>query len=223
MDQFKGHLADNGETLLAAIKKQEELNQILSNIYVYAGLRSFEDLRDSENGARFSRARSINAEFSEAIAFFSPELLAIPEAKLNAMVEKTQGLHIYCHYLDEESRLRAYTLSESEEQLLAMASDPMAGFAEVFSALNNADLNYGEMEDEEGNTVELTKARYGMFMESENRRVRKDAWTGIYQAYEKLGNMLAANYDGQVKSRIFFAKARGYDSALHMATPCIPT
>ena len=225
METFKGHLADSGETLLAAIRKQEELNQILGNIYVYAGLKSFEDLRNSDNGARFSRARSMNAEFSEATAFFSPELLAIPEAQLNAMVEKTKGLHIYRHYLDEESRLRAYTLPEREEQLLAMASDPMAGFAQVFSALNNADLNYGEMEDEEGKTVELTKSRYGVFMESESSRVRKDAWTGIYQTYEKLGNMLAANYDGQVKSRIFFAKARGYDSALHMATyqSAIPT
>ncbi|MBE9539847.1 MAG: oligoendopeptidase F [Proteobacteria bacterium] len=218
MVAFKGRLAQSGDTLLAAINKQEELNQILGNLYVYAGLRSFEDLRISENGAMFARARSLNAELSEATAFFSPELLAIPQDKLKAMVDKTEGLHVYRHYLDEESRLSAYTLSESEEKLLAMASDPLAGFAQVFSALNNADLSYGEMEDEEGNTVELTKARYGVFMESKDRRVRKDAWTGIYKTYEELGNMLAANYDGQVKSRIFFAKARGYDSALHMAT-----
>ena len=215
---FKGRLAESGETLLAAIKKQEELNKILGNIYVYAGLKSFEDLRISENGAMFSRAQSLNSELSEAAAFFSPELLAIPEDNLKAMVDKTEGLHIYRHYLDEESRLRAYTLSEPEEKLLAMASDPMGGFAEVFSKLNNADISFGEIEDEEGNMVELTKARYGIFLESRDRRVRKDAWTGIFQKYEELGNTLAANYDGNVKTRVFFARARGYDSALHMAT-----
>ncbi len=215
---FKGRLQESGETLLAAIKKQEELSQILENIYVYAGLKSFEDLRNSEHGAMYSRAQSLNSELNEATAFFSPELLAIPTGKLKAMVDKTPGLHIYRHYLDEESRLRNFTLSEPEEKLLAMASDPMGGFAQVFSKLNNADISFGEIEDEEGNMVELTKARYGVFLESDDRRVRKDAWTGIFKEYEALGNTLAANYDGNVKSRVFFAKARGYDSALHMAT-----
>ncbi len=218
MEQFKGHLADSGETLLAAIKKQEELSQILGNIYVYAGLKSFEDQRNSDNGAMFSRARSLNSEFTEALAFFSPELLAIPEAKLKSMVNKTEGLHIYRHYLDEESRLRKYTLSESEEKIIAMAGDPLGKFQQVFSAIDNADLTFGEMKNEEGETVELTKARYGSFLYSTDRRVREDAWKGLFSKYEELGNTLAANYDGHVKSRIFYAKAKGYDSAMHRAT-----
>ena len=215
---FKGHLAESGETLLAALKKNEELSRILGKIYVYAGLKSFEDQRISENAAMFSRAKSLQAELSEATAFFSPELLAIPQGKLKSMVDKTEGLHIYRHYLDEESRLRAYTLSESEEQLLAMAGDPMGKFGQVFGAIDNADLTFGEMENEEGETVELTKARYGSFLYSRDRRVRKDAWTGLFRKYEELGNTLAANYEGHVKSRTFFARARGYDSAMHMAT-----
>jgi oligoendopeptidase F len=216
--KFKGHLGDSGKSLLAAIKKQEELSYILGNVYVYAGLKSYEDLRNSDNSAMFSRARTLNAELSEATAFFSPELLAIPQDKLKAMVDKTEGLHIYRHYLDEESRLRNYTLSESEEQILAMASDPLAKFKEVFSALDNADLSFGEMKDEKGQTVELTKARYGAFLYSTDRRVREDAWRGLFTKYEEMGHTLSANYDGHVKSRIFYANARGYDSALQRAT-----
>ncbi len=218
MVAYKGRLGRSGETLLAAIQKQDELNQILENIYVYAGLKSFEDLRNSENAAMFSRAQSLNSKLSEATAFFRPELLAIPKGKLKSMVDETPGLHIYRHYLDEELRLRDYTLSEKEEQLLAMAGDPMSKFGRVFSAIDNADLTFGEIQDEKGNTIELTKARYGSFLYSKNRRVRKDAWKGLFQKYEELGNTLAANYDGHVKSRIFFAKARGYDSAIHRAT-----
>lgn len=216
--EFKGHLGDSGKSLLAAIKKQEELSYILGNVYVYAGLKSYEDQRNSDNGALFSRARTLNAELSKATAFFSPELLAIPQDKLKAMVDKTEGLQIYRHYLDEESRLRNYTRSESEEQILAMASDPMAKFQQVFSAIDNADLTFGEMKNEEGQLVELTKARYGSFLYSTDRRVREDAWKGLFSKYEEMGNTLAANYDGHVKSRIFYANARGYDSALQRAT-----
>jgi len=225
IDQYRGRMAETGQVLLAAIQAQEELNRRMGNIWVYAGMKSYEDLRNSENGAHFAEASSLRASLAESLAFFSPELLAIPEAQLRRMVDDTPGLHPYRHYLDEELRLKSYTLSENEEKLLAMAGDPMGKFQRVFGALDNADLSFGEMKDEEGTTVELTKARYGAFLSSTDRDVRRDAWMGLFEQYEKMGNTLAANYDGHVKSRVFFAKARGYDSALQRATfgSAIPT
>lgn len=218
IDEFKGHLADDGETLLAAIKKIEEIEQLVGNLLVYSGLSSFEDLRVGDNSARFSEARSLYATFGEQTAFVSPELLKIPEEKLTQMINDTPGLHIYRHSIDETLRLRAYTLSEAEERILAGARDPLGKFGNTFTALNNADMTFGEMLDEEGNSVELTKARYGTFIYSPNRQVREDAWKGLFQEYERLGNMLAANYEGHIKARVFLARTRGYDSRLHAAT-----
>jgi len=216
--EFKGHLADGGETLLSAIGKIEEISQIVGNLYVYAGLSSFEDLRVGENSARFSEAQMLYAKLGEETAFFSPELLAIPEEKLARMIDQTSGLHVHRHSIDETLRLRNYTLSEPEEKILAAASDPLGKFGNTFTALNNADMKFGEMTDEEGNTVELTKARYGSFIFSTNRQVREDAWKGLHSEYEKVGNTLAANYEGHVKARVFLAKTRGYDSRLQAAT-----
>ncbi len=225
IEPFRGRLAEGGDVLLAALKKQEEIGQLVGSLYVYAGMKSFEDLRDSDNSARFSRARTLLSQYNEATAFFSPELLALPPAQVDTMVNDTPGLAIYRHYLDEQSRLRPYTLSEAEEKLLAMADDPLNKFNGVFSAIDNADLNFGTMKNEEGEEVELTKARYGAFLSSPDRRVREDAWIGLFTAYEKMGNTLAANYEGHVKGRVFSARARGYDSALHAATyaSAIPT
>lgn len=216
--RFRGKLADDGATLLAAIQQIEALSQRVGNLYVYAGMKSFEDQRVSENSARFSRANGLISQYNEAIAFFSPELLAIPRERLESMIANTEGLAIYRHYLDEESRLRDYTLSEAEEKIMALAGDPLDKYGDVFGALANADLKLPEMQDEDGNTVELTDSRYGAFQSSPNRQVRKDAWIGIHSTYEKWGNTLAANYEGHVKGRVFNAKVRGYDSALHAAT-----
>ena len=218
IDEFRGHLADGGETLLSAIKKIEEISQIIINMYVYAGLNSFEDLRVGENSARFSEAQTLYAKLGEATAFYDPELLSIPEEKLAQMIDSTSGLDMYRHSIDETLRLRNYTLSESEEKILAAAGDPLGKFGNIFTALDNADMKFGEMQDEEGNTVELTKARYGTFVYSSNRQVREDAWKGLHKEYEKFGNTLAANYEGHVKARAFFAKTRGYDSRLKAAT-----
>ncbi len=216
--KYKGHLADSGETLLAAITKIEEISQIVENLYVYAGLSSFEDLRVGDNSGRFSEAGTLLANLQEETAFFDPELMAISQERLDQMFGDTPGLDIYRHWIDEKLRLRAHTLSEAEEKILAASTDPLSKFGATFDALDNADLTFGEMQDEEGNTVELTRARYGTFIFSSNRQVREDAWKGLFKAYEKFGNTLAANYEGHVKARVFLAKARGYDSRMQEAT-----
>lgn len=216
--KFKGHLADSGETLLAAITKIEEISQIAGNLYVYAGLSSFEDLRVGENSARFSEASTLIADLGEETAFFDPELLSISKEKLAQMIDDTSSLDMYRHSIDETLRLRAYTLSEAEEKILAASTDPLSKFGSTFTALENADMTFGEIQDEENNTVELTRARYGTFIYSLNRQVREDAWKGLFKEYEKLGNTLAANYEGHIKARVFLAKTRGYDSRMQEAT-----
>lgn len=225
LDSFKGKLGKDGATLLAAVETMNDINSLIGDIYVYAGLKSFEDMRDGENGANFSRAQGLYAKYGEATAYVTPELLAIPEDDLMKTIEDTEDLHIYRHLFNRMLRMRDYTLSESEEKILAAASDPLGKFQRVFGSFNNADIKFGTIIDEDGNTIEMTKALYGAKMDSPDRRVREEAWKTVYTEYEKVGNFLAANYEGHVKSRVFYAKTRGFDSALHAATygNAIPT
>ena len=225
IESYRGRLGNDGKTLLAAIQKMEEIEMLISDIFVYAGLKSYEDMRVGENSANFSQARTLSTKYSEATSYMRPELLAIPPQKLAGMISSTKGLDIYRHFIDEQLRMRDYTLSEAEERILASASDALGKFSNVYGAFNNADIRYGDIVDAEGNTVELTKARYAAFMSSTDRRVREDAWKGVYGEYERLGNTLAANYEGHVKARVFQAKIRGFDSALQAATygNAIPT
>ena len=225
IESYRGRLGNDGKTLLAAIQKMEEIEMLISDIFVYAGLKSYEDMRVGENSANFSQARTLSTKYNEATSYMRPELLAIPPQKLAGMISSTKGLDIYRHFIDEQLRMKDYTLSEAEEKILASASDALGKFSNVYGAFNNADIRYGDIVDAEGNTVELTKARYAAFMSSTDRRVREDAWKGVYGEYERLGNTLAANYEGHVKARVFYARIRGFDSALQAATygNAIPT
>ena len=218
LEQFRGQLSTDGPTLLAAIEAMQSVETIIANLYVYAGLRSYEDTRVSENAARFSEAQSLYARYQETLSFFTPELLAIPEHTLSQLLASTPGLAVYTHYLEEIARMRPYTLSEAEEKLLAMASDPLDKFDSVFTAIDSSDLQFGTVIDSDGNEVELTNSRYGAFLHSTDRRVREDAWTGLFKGYNALNHTLAANYEGHVKSRVFFARARGFESRLEHAT-----
>lgn len=218
IEAFKGTLSKDGVTLLAAVETINDIESLGTNIYVYAGMKSFEDMRIGENAARFSRAQGLLAKYREATAFLAPELMAIPEADLRSMIDETEALNIYQHYFDQILRMRDYTLNESEEKLLAAASEPLGKFNNVFGAFNNADITFGTIVDENGETVELTKGLYGAKIYETDRRVREEAWTTLFEEYEKMGNFLAANYEGHVKARIFMAKARGFDSAIQAAT-----
>ena len=218
LSAHRGTLGQSGLSLLNAIESIQAVEAVIANLYVYAGLKSYEDTRISENGARFSEAQGLYARYQEALSYFTPELLAIPEATLSEFIDTTPGLPIYAHYLDETARMRPYTLSEAEEKLLAMASDPLDKFDSVFTAIDSSDLSFGTLIDEDGDEVELTNSRYGAFLHSTDRRVREDAWKGLFSGYQTLNHTLAANYEGHVKSRVFFARARGFDSRLDQAT-----
>ena len=216
--RFKGTLGESGSQLLEAIEEIQRVEAIIANLYVYAGLKSYEDTRISENGARLSEAQGLYSQYQQALSYFSPELLAIPDDTLRQFIETTPGLGTYAHYLDEMARMRPYTLSEKEEKLLAMASDPLDKFDSVFRAIDSSDLIFGTIRDEQGNEGELTNSRDGAFLHSTDRRVREDAWKGLFTGYQSLNHTLAANYEGHVKSRVFFARARGFESRLDHAT-----
>ena len=214
----RGKLGESGASLLQAIESIQTVETIIANLYVYAGLKSYEDTRISENAARFSEAQGLYSQYQQALSYFTPELLAIPDETLTQFIERTPGLEVYAHYLDETARMRPYTLSEAEERLLAMASDPLDKFDSVFTAIDSSDLSFGTMIDESGDEVELTNSRYGAFLHSTDRRVREAAWKGLFEGYKTLNHTLAANYEGHVKSRVFFARARGFESRLEHAT-----
>ena len=148
LEKFRGNLKNSGKDLLQAIQTRESISQIVGNLYVYAGLKSNEDTRIGENSARFSEAQTLYAHYQEAASFYTPEILAIPDKKLDDMISETPELNTYHHFFSELKRMTPYTLSESEEKLLAMASDPLGRFQGVFSALDNADLELPKIRDE---------------------------------------------------------------------------
>ncbi len=83
--------------------------------------------------------------------------------------------------------------------------------------LNDADMKFPTIRDEDGNEVEVTKGRYILFMESKDRRVRQDAYEALYSKYAEHRNTLGATLSGAVRRDIFDAKVRGYESSLAAA------
>ena len=216
-DQYKGHLGDSPSTLLTCLQLSDSLNKIGDNLYVFAYLRLDEDNRSSAAQELAGRISGLGAEVGQATSFIQPELVAIGQDKIMSMMKTSPELAVYGQYFDDLFRTQKHILSAREEEILAQAG-PLAGSpSKIFSMVNDADINYGNIVDENGDTVALTKERYYKILESKDRRLRRDANVAYNESYLKYLNTLAATLDASVKKDYFFMKARGYNSCLEMS------
>ncbi|RDX00815.1 oligoendopeptidase F [Listeria kieliensis] len=216
-EQFKGTLGDSAEALLRALKFRDALFDRLEKLYVYAHLKLDQDTADATYQGMNSRAGSLITQVITGLSYFDPEILSIEETRLKAFLNENKELELYKHVLEELNLSRPYILSEKEEAILANAGEVLGSSSNTFSTLNNADLKFPVIRDENGNEVEITHGRYGKLLESSDRRVREEAFKGLYSVYEGLKNTLAQTLNGQVKKSNFYASVRGYQSAREAA------
>src|SRR5699024_1494030 len=80
----------------------------------------------------------------------------------------------------------------------------------IFSMLNNADLKFPTIQDENNEEIEITHGNFIPLMESENREVRKRAFKALYSTYENYKNTFAASLNGDIQKNIFNANIRNY-------------
>lgn len=210
---LKGKLSKSSEELLECLELDASMNRLFEKVYVYANMRSHEDTTNSHYQSFASRADSLGVEVSGADSFVVPEILDISDETIKAFMEGNEGLRLYKKYIDDINRKKPHVLSAAEERLLAMSGELMNAPESIYSMINNADMKFPSIKDENGNEVEVTKGRYISFMESSDRRVRKDAFEALYSTYKKQINTIASTLSANVKANLFRAKARKYNTA----------
>ncbi len=209
----KGSVMKSSSSLLASLRAMEEIDILLEKAFVYARMRMDEDNRDSKRQKNLDIITSTLAKLGSDLSFFIPEILEASEAKIREFMSKEQGLDQYSHMLETLLRNQSHVLSEEEENILASLSQVNSAPHAIFNMLNNADMKFGEIMDEKGNSVELTHGNYITMMQSHNRDVRKNAFEKIYQTYEKLINTISSTYAYSVKNDVVRSQIRKYPSA----------
>lgn len=213
VNKYKGTLADSEENLYKVLNISEEASRILQNLYVYTHMKSHEDTRINKNQGNATKTDMLSTELSMATSYMVPEIIAMDNAKLENYLNSEKLSH-YKKHVDDILRLKPHTLNEREEELLAAVSD-LSGVPEnIYDMLSFADLQFPEIEDEKGEKVKVTHSNFSLFLKSKDQRVRKDAFEAMYSIYGQFKNTFASTLYGGIKSEIFYAKTRKYESAL---------
>ncbi|MDQ6695322.1 MAG: oligoendopeptidase F [Chloroflexota bacterium] len=210
---YNGKLGEK-ETLLEALKLRDTISQKLERLFSYARMRRDEDNTNAHYQALADRAMALWSRIGEVTAYFSPELLQIGHEKIQSFMVQSDGLRLYEHEMHDLFREQEHMLSAPEEALLAAAGEIAGGPSQTYDMLTDADMTFGTIEDEEGQTVELTQGQYFRYIRSTNRKVRENAFHTFHKAYTNQRNTIATLYATQVKSDLFYSRARKYSSSL---------
>ena len=217
LKDYAGKLGGGSATLLAFIKADEAVSLELERLYVYANMKSHEDLRESKPMELAGLAESLTVKYAASVAFFEPEILSLSHDYINDCIKNEHELTRYEFFFRKLLREREHILPHEQEILLAKAGEVMSTPSNAFTLLTDADMKFPDITDEDGNTSELTEERWYRFSRSRNRQVRHDAFMGVYGTYAKFKNAISALYSGSVKGDIFLSQARKYASSLDMA------
>ncbi|MCL2840153.1 MAG: oligoendopeptidase F [Defluviitaleaceae bacterium] len=213
LKKFEGTL-HTGDAIFACLEKYYAACETESRVYIYANLKRHENANVAEAQSMSDMAERINTVFEEATAFITPEILSHTAEDIYGFINTTPSLKMYAHHLNSLMRKKAHVLTTEMEALLASAGE-MAGTPEnAYQVLISTELKFGNIVNENGDTVEVTDGRRSALLDSHDRRVRKDTFDTFWGGYNKLKNTFATLFSASIKKDIFFAKARKYETTL---------
>ena len=208
---FIGTLAESALKLKACLEFDMNFSRQLEKLYTFAHLKNDEDKTNNLYQENFEKVMMLVNEASKASSFIRSEIMSIPEDLMNGFLAE-KDLEFYQYHLEQILRYREHTLSEKEEALLAASGEMGRTMRDAFDMLDNADLQLGTIEGEDGETVSLTHGNFQSLLQHYDRRIRQDAFHTYYKAYESHQYTYSTLLSGSIKKDLFYSRAKNFPS-----------
>ena len=213
---FKGTLTESPDHLAKGLAFHLEISRGLENLYTYAHLKSDEDKSNSVYLGLQDRAMGLFTQVSEQASYIDPEIQSMDEAQAKAFLAAPELVE-YRFFLEKILRAKPHTHEEAIERILALSAEVVQAPSQIFSQLDNADLDFGEIMDEKGTPAALSHGNFITFLMTPDRDVRKRAFEQYYAVYRAHRHSIAAALAHSVKKDLFFARVRDFSSCREAA------
>lgn len=215
--KYKGHLTDDSNTLLKATDDYFSLIRIIDKLVVYSHMKSDEDKANTESESIMGKVDKFTDEVGEKLAFYTPELLEKEYSDIEKLIKENKSLEKYTFMFKELFREKDHVLPLEQEEMMARLGEIFSSEENTFRMLDDVNLKFKNIKDEEGKEVELTNSNYSLYLKSKDRRVRKEAFESLYTSYNSFRHTYASLLKGNVKSNFFVSNTRKYNSPLEMS------
>ena len=220
IEPYQGTLAQSPARLAEWFDAHSALARRVSTLYMYPVMWQACDGNNEAIKGMVGQAQGLAGQFTAAVAFAEPELLAMDEETLLGWLQLDE-LKLYQQHIDDLLRKKKHVLSGEVEAVLGLLSDPLGRIESIRSALNDMDLTFEAAVDSAGAPQPLVQSTINNLLADGDREARKNAWRNYADSYLKFNNTLATTYLASVKSNVVRARLRGYESVLHAKlSPC---
>ncbi|ACZ01582.1 oligoendopeptidase F [Streptobacillus moniliformis] len=216
ISKFEETMIDDVNTLADTLDLDDKLNQRIMLLYTYAHLKGDEDTGNSKYQEYNAKIMKMYSDYDARSTFIRIKLLELSEEKVEEYFSHERLVERKFE-MEKLFKTKKHQLSQKEEELLANMAQITGVSSKAFSMLNNADITFEEIENSKGEKLSLNHARYGMYMESSDRKLRENAYNSMYKTYKGLKNTFATTLEGQVLAHTTNAKLRNYSSARNAA------
>ena len=217
LGMYEGRLKESKETLLEFLDRMSYAKEKAQKIYVYSFLKADQDGNVAFNKKQRGQAIKANMMLESAISFLVPEIVSIDEELLEEFFSNNEDLEVYRFFIDDILRVKEHVLSPDAERIIALTGEMVQGPQMAYEALVYTDLNFGIVNNEAGEAVQLTSERFQIFMESQDRNVRRNAYNALYAEYINHKNTIASMLNSNVQTDQFQVAVRKFGSSLAMS------
>ena len=195
--------------LAEAIAKLEALVEKSSKPGLYASLMHAGDTQNPAHGALYAETMERGSEIRVRIMFFSLELQAMDDAKMDALMADP-ALATYRHYLQVTRAFRPYKLSETEETLLERtANTGVRAWQRLHDELTAAHV-FNYKDPATGETEELALEQVVNRLREANRDVRVAAAAALTEGLKELEKTIAFTYNTILADKKLEDELRGF-------------
>ena len=208
---------NNAEDLYAFLYADEMSDLRVGRLAGYCMRKSDQDTRNAHYQGMVGKFRSVMVKIGAECSFATPELMAISDQDMDRFYAEKPELERYRRYLTNMRRRKAHTLSPAEEKLLAAAGEVAGAPTNIYSMFANADINFADAVDAQGNKHVVRQGTFVGLEESNDRVLRKSAYESLYGSFNQYKNTAAGLLNAQNKQLKFFAEAKKYNTAFEAA------
>lgn len=212
ISKYKDTFIKDKESFVKALELNEKLSIRIGKIYIYAHLKSDEDTTNQKYLGYYSKAETLSTNFNTRAVYIETGILKLSKNTLYDYIKDSSISH-YKFYIDTLLDEREHILPEEMETILSELSPVTGASYNIFSALNNADIKFDDVENEKGEKLPLTHSKYLEYMTSQDRVLRKSTYNSLYKTYMGLKNTMASTLATSTKRHASIAKIRKYSSA----------
>ena len=214
LTKYEDNLTDSSNNMYEGIKLYFGAARIMEKLYMYAHLSFDLDTSNNKKQELTEKISNLYDMFSKNSYYFHTTIRKIDKEELDRYYKEEPGLHEYENYIKDIYRYKEHILSDEEERLLSSIGKIVGNSYDTYELFKDSDMSFDSIKDEDGKEVELTDSTYSVYMESKDRRVRKNAFETLYKEYKKYKNTFASLISTNMKESSVLSKISKFNSSI---------